>query len=411
MKLLHKMSVMLVLALFVLSVLPAGLADETEVDRNEVNDDGDDDKKDKAVKSKTEGKGKKNPSKELKREIKLVQKEAKEKYEKSKEQFKEAREKQKEHQEKLLGLNKAVKSCDAESENCTALKSELRLGVKNHLEKTVQVVERSLEKLRNKIGGIEDLSEEEKEHAITLIAEIELELDVIKLKIEGFTAETPKEEISATIKELKELTQKVNQLQRRMVGLLVNAKLRTLVEKHLDLHDVMQERIDHLAEQGADVIALTEILAEFDVEVEELQTDFEIAQEMWMNIDVTDDFDTFNRELRKAQHEVRKDLLETRESLRDFVAAYKKIAAGLNAENETEEPEEEEAPENETSELPVNESEMPSAPVNESEGTPELPVNETAGNESTETGEVNSSIEVNETETGAEAELNVGVQV
>ena len=39
------MSVMLVLALFVLSVLPAGLADETEVDRNEVNDDGDDDKK------------------------------------------------------------------------------------------------------------------------------------------------------------------------------------------------------------------------------------------------------------------------------------------------------------------------------------------------------------------------------
>ena len=75
----------------------------------------------------------------------------------------------------------------------------------------MQVVERSLEKLRNKIGGIEDLSEEEKEHALSLIAEIELELDVIKLKIEGFTAETPKEEISATIKELKELTQKVNQ--------------------------------------------------------------------------------------------------------------------------------------------------------------------------------------------------------
>ena len=117
--------------------------------------------------------------------------------------------------------------------------------------------------------------------------------------MEGFTAETPKEEISATIKELKELTKKVNQLQRRMVGLLVNAKLRTLVEKHLDLHDAMQARIDVLAEQGADVSVLTKILAGFDVEVEELQADFEIAQEMWMNIDVTEDFDTFNRELRK----------------------------------------------------------------------------------------------------------------
>ncbi len=390
MKILHKMGAILVLALFVLSVLPAGLADETEVNEDSGKE-NDDDKEDKTVKSKNEGKGKKISQKELKREIKLVQKEAKEKYEKSKEQFKEAREKQKEHQEKLQGLNKAVKSCDAESENCTALKSELRLGVKNHLEKTVQVVERSLEKLRNKIESIEDLSEVEKEHALNLIAEMELELDAIKLNIEGFTAETPKEEISATIKELKELTKKVNQLQRRMVGLLVNAKLRTLVEKHLDLHDAMQARIDVLAEQGADVSVLTKILAGFDVEVEELQADFEIAQEMWMNIDVTEDFDTFNRELRKAQHEVRKDLQETRESLRDFVAAYKKIAAGLKAENETEEPEE--APENETSELPVNESETPNTPVNESEETTEVPVNETAGNESAEA-ELNASVQV-----------------
>ena len=82
---------------------------------------------------------------------------------------------------------------------------------------------------------------------------------------------------------------------------------------------------------------------------------------------------------------------ETRESLRDFVAAYKKIAAGLKAENETEEPEE--APENETSELPVNESETPNTPVNESEETTEVPVNETAGNESAEA-ELNASVQV-----------------
>lgn len=399
MKLLQKMSAMLVLALFILGILPAGLADETEV--NEDDKENDDEK---ITKSKTEGKGKAS-SKELKREIKTFQKDvkdAKEKYEKAKEQFKEAKEKQKEHLEKLHGLNKAVKGCDAESENCTALKSELRLGVKNHLEKTVQVVERSLEKLRNKIESIEDLSEPEKESALSLIAEMELELNAAKLKIEGFTAETPKEEIRATIQELKDLTQKVNQLQRRMVGLLVNAKLRTLVGKHLDLHDAMQVRIDFLTEQGADVSALAEILAEFDVKVEELQADFKIAQEMWMNIDVTEDFDQFNRELREAQHDVRKDLQETRESLRDFVAAYRKIAADLKAENETEESEE--AQENETSELPVNESEE----------TPEVPANETAENESAEAGEVNSGAEINETNASteaAEAEMNASVQV
>ena len=49
----------------------------------------------------------------------------------------------------------------------------------------MQVVERSLEKLRNKIESIEDLSEVEKEHALNLIAEMELELDAIKLNIEA----------------------------------------------------------------------------------------------------------------------------------------------------------------------------------------------------------------------------------
>ena len=181
MKILHKMGAILVLALFVLSVLPAGLADETEVNEDSGKE-NDDDKEDKTVKSKNEGKGKKISQKELKREIKLVQKKRK-RNTKNQRAVQRSQEKQKEHQEKLQGLNKAVKSCDAESENCTALKSELRLGVKNHLEKTVQVVERSLEKLRNKIESIEDLSEVEKEHALNLIAEMELELDAIKLNI------------------------------------------------------------------------------------------------------------------------------------------------------------------------------------------------------------------------------------
>ena len=53
MKILHKMGAILVLALFVLSVLPAGLADETEVNEDSGKE-NDDDKEDKTVKSKNE---------------------------------------------------------------------------------------------------------------------------------------------------------------------------------------------------------------------------------------------------------------------------------------------------------------------------------------------------------------------
>lgn len=403
MKLGQKISALLVLTIFVLSVLPAGLADEgNDSDENEVENGSEMEVEVKDDNEKTEVKVREKVKAEvkgLKRELKEVRKEAKnakERYEKAKENFKEAREKQQEHREKVLELNAKVKRCK-EDEDCTLLKADLRLGIKTHLEKTVQVVTRALEKLQNKVEGMEDLSDEEEEHALSLISELEVGLETIKLKIAGFTNETPQEEVRATIKELKELTQKVNKLQRRIVGLLVNAKLQVLVEKHLALHEAMQARIDFLAEQGADVTALEAILVEFDLKVEELQADFEIAQEMWMNIDTTEDFDQFNRELRQAQHEVREDLKETRKLLREFVKTYKDIAGNLKEENETEE----ETPENETAEQPENESEE----------TPEVPVNETAENESSEVeGEVNGSVEVNETNAGVEAEVSLGVQ-
>ena len=368
----QKLSAILVLTLFVLSVLPAGLADEgssvdveldTEVEvesdsadaevktesKTEVETEENDSEVEEEVKVKTEEKdgevkeeveiktktrdGLKIVSK-VKKELKFDLSKARERLEEAKERYQQAKEDQNDHRQKVLELNKIARQCNAENEQCANLKVELRVGVKNHLLKSVQVVERSLEKLTKTIEKMEDLSEEEKENALDLVADLEAELETEKAEIEAFTSETSQEEIRAAIKDLKELNQKVHKLQRRLVGLLVNAKLHVLVEKHAELKTGMEARIDAAAESGADVSELEAILAEFDAKVAELEEDYKTAQQKWMEAKTAEDFDQFNRELRAAQHEVREDLKEIKQILRKFVAEYKELTADVETETE-----------------------------------------------------------------------------
>jgi len=360
----QKLSVLLVLSLFLLSVIPAGLADEgknvadVEVDAEvDVDSDAADaevktesktevetEDNDSEVKEKTEIKtemkeGRLKSAKLVKREVKELKRDlhkAREKLEEAKEHFREAKEEQHEQREKVLDLDKKVKECKSERKNCEELKLELRTGVKNHLLKSVQVVQRSLDKLSKTVEKMEDLSDEEKDAALSLVSDLQAQLEAQKTKIEGFTNETTQEEIRATIKDLKELNQKANKLQRRLVGLMVNAKLHVLVEKHEELHAGMQARIDALAAKGVDVSELEAILADFDAKTETLKQDYEAAKQQWINSKDTANFDQFNRALRDAQHQVREDLQETKHLLRQFVAKYHELAKDLQ-ENETEE--------------------------------------------------------------------------
>lgn len=371
---------MLVLSLFLLSVIPMGLADEenslvnVEVDAEA---DVDSDAADAEVKteSKTEVETEENDSEvdeEIKTELKngslkkgmKINKEVKElraglqkaqeRLEEAKEKYKEAMENQRENRQKVLDLSKEVKRCSSEKKDCATLKADLKTGVKNHLLKSVQVVEHSLEKLTKTVEKIEGLSEEEKGYALGLIADLNAELDAQKAKINAFTPETSQEEIRAAIKDLKELNQKVHKMQRRLVGLLVNSKLYVLVQKHAEIRTGMQARIDALAATGADVSELEATLAEFDAKVEELKQDYETAKQKWMEAKDAEDFDQFNRDLREAQHEVRKDLQEIKEILRKFLKEHQEIKESSeeasDEENESEEVENEDESDNEEAE-------------------------------------------------------------
>ncbi|MDP3698432.1 MAG: hypothetical protein Q8R47_02500 [Nanoarchaeota archaeon] len=417
----QKLSAMLVLSLFLLSVLPAGLADEgknmVDVDaevhlesdaadaevktesKTEVESKDNDSETEEEVKVKTKVRdGSLKSSKLVKREVKELKRDlhqARERLEEAKERYKEAKEEQREHRQKVLDLDKAAKRCNPEKRDCATLKMELRTGVKNHLLKSVQVVERSLEKLTKTIEKMEDLSEEEKENALALVADLEAELDAQKAKINSFTDETSKEEIRAAIKDLKELNQKVHKLQRRLVGLLVNAKLQVLVEKQAELHAGMQARIDALAATGADVSELEAILAEFDAKVEELKQDYQTAQQKWMEAKTAEDFDQFNRNLREAQHQVRKDLQDLKKILRDFLHTHKELKEGSEEDENESEKETEKESEDSEEDTAENESEDANDSDDEESEDAEEADHKNESEESDDEAESNTTLEAN----------------
>lgn len=269
---------------------------------------------------------------------------AREGYSKVKERYHLAVEEHREQREKIRNLDKESKKCrNGGSEECEKVRLELKLGVVTHLEKTINVVERALEKLKSRVEDIKDLSNEEKENAFELIVSLEEELDAVKEKVESFDENTTREEIRDAISELKEIAQKARKLQRRIVSLLINAKLGVLVEKHAEFRNGMELRINTLVELGVDVSELEEILAEFDQKVEELEKDYEAAQNKWKDSN-NERFDLFVKEVREAQHQVRKDLQETKKIVREFIKKYKE----LKNPEETDDPDEDEKESDET---------------------------------------------------------------
>ncbi len=373
---LKKFGAVLVLALFLLSIIPVALAekgldsDNTKGLRfaNEVNGDNNHDETDSNDKEDSEQSkvdklvGVAQKAEKGLQAAKQQIRDAQEEYPKLKENFQEAKRVQKEQREQVTKLDKDAKKCDPQTEECKKIKSDLKLGVKNHLQKTSDVVNRALDKLANRIENIAGLTVEEQEGALALVTSLRAELSPVQEKVAAFTAETTKEEIRTAIKEMQDIADKARKLQRRLVGLMINAKLNQLIAKHEEFRNGMQSRIDTLKEAGADVQGLELLLNRFDEQIVALKGDYAVAQNRWLEVNTTEDFDEFIRNLHNAQHFVRNDLTETKKTLRDFIQQYKEIkqsletaAGNVTAENEAGEVGEVEPEEVEGNETGTNE--------------------------------------------------------
>lgn len=359
-----------VLAIFMLSILPVALAEEeTGTGVEDVPAvDGTEDVLEEPVK----GKENKVPPKKqvnIKQKSKKFLEETKEKIRNNRERYNKLKEKQKEakqfvekHRERLNELKGKVNKC--EGDDCKEFKKNLKVGVKNHLVKTSDLIARSVEKLLDRIENSNVMTDEEKEEALVKVRALEEKLSAKKDEIEAMADEATAAEIRGKIKELKDLWNEIRKEQRWIITQLINNKMGNLADKHDEFYNSMQMRISNLKEKGATDEQLEKvrtIAEEFKVAVDKLKADQEAADAAWENSKVSKER---LEDAKEKQIVVRKDLRETKELLREFVKEFKSIEVDEVdeevedvEESEVGEAEEEEAEEDETVEEESTEEE------------------------------------------------------
>ncbi len=259
---------------------------------------------------------------------------AREDYLQAKEKYIEAKQHHVEQKEMLVQMKTIVKQCKSNTEECQNKKLDLKLGYYNYLLRVSDVVGKFLEKLESRINDDTELSPENKEKALGKVTALKERLALLQEKIDAFTAETSKEEINAAVTELKDIKSGAQDIQKMSVAMLMNAKLEKIVEKHDEYRNGMEMRIKALEDQSANVAELKKLLEKFDEKSAELKEDYETAKNMWERVETAKDFSDFVQDVHKAQMEVRNDLKETKEILKEFLAQYREIKKDLEpAEN------------------------------------------------------------------------------
>ena len=243
---------------------------------------------------------------------------------KERKNFLELREKHRKHKAKLLNLKKSAKKC--EGEDCVKKKFELKRGFKNHLINGLNVIEKSLDRIKNRVENSEKIDGDQKEDFLSLINDLFEKVVSQNEVVESLNEESTSEEHRAALKDTKSLWKEVKKTQKRIVGFLVNSKLDKLVAKHEEFSNGMQMRIDNLDEKGADVDELNDLKENFEEHVKELNENYEIAKDAWKNVQSgTESMEVWH----KAQKQVREDLRDTKKLLREFISEYREVKSSL----------------------------------------------------------------------------------
>ncbi|MBI1968543.1 hypothetical protein HYS49_01395 [Candidatus Woesearchaeota archaeon] len=305
---------------------------------------------------------------------------AKERYHEAKERYEEQKQRVSELKDQFQRCQKA-EGTENVSDGCKKAEDTLKEGAQKHLLNILTVMDRTLERLEERVMNTTGIADEDRTAALESIAALQQRVAEQKAAVENSTV-SQKEAVKAA----KELWNDIKREQKAIIALLVQDKSAALLEKHRGLERSMEAKIASIERAGGDATELQAILERFRTQIAELEEAYADAKARWQLARGSEKREAWEA-WRDAQKEFRDGLQESREILREFVKKFVELKKELGADEigESNEMEETAGTENGTS-----------PPGNESAE------NETAANESTETGETAE----NETSDGSAAAGN-----
>ena len=329
-----KMMAGLMLFIFVMSVIPVALAEEDTSNELDVDTEMDSIEKQhleearkdrltqKALDKRQEAKDRKHLllGKEVREKIKESindRKVLREKLIAIKEKNEEVKEQYKLHRKHLAKLKDVLGGCNTEDCKSEA-KEKYNDAAQDHVLKMVDVMKRSLDKLKEHLGLYKDLTDDEKDNILSLVDGHYETLSSLEERVNNG------ESLREVVNELKELRKEINKLRRHTSSLLTAHKIKTIVEKHTNLVNGMEKRIQFAEGEGYDTTNLKDIAARFRENFDNLEDLYSDIQEKWEVAQQEKTREAYG-EVRKAREEVKETLKESRKLLREFVSELNSV--------------------------------------------------------------------------------------
>ncbi|MDP3640190.1 MAG: hypothetical protein Q8R53_03235 [Nanoarchaeota archaeon] len=260
---------------------------------------------------------------------------AKERYHEAKERYEEQKQRVSELKDQFQRCTKANETANV-SDGCKTAEDTLKEGAQKHLLNILTVMERTLERLEERVSNTTGIADEDRSAALESIAALQQRVDEQQAAVENSTV-SQKEAVKAA----KELWKDIKREQKAIVALLVQDKSAALLEKHRGLERSMEARIASIERAGGDATELKAILERFRAQTAELEEAYADAKAHWQLARGSEKREAWEA-WRDAQKEFRDGLKESREILREFVRKFvelkKELGSAESAEsNETEE--------------------------------------------------------------------------
>ncbi|MBR9683701.1 hypothetical protein GOV03_04140 [Candidatus Woesearchaeota archaeon] len=351
---LKKLSVLLVLAIFMLSLAPLALADQgnNRPDQLRAVEKGIQvAKKQLTVNSLKNTMGKAVDGLEkAKKNVEQFQ----ERYERAKENYQAAKDNYLAAKGRVSELRDAIQGC-IEGE-CEVTKKQFRVKSRDVLIHLSDVVLETLNKLKTQVES-SDMSEEAKEQTLADLDAQILEVEEAKAILEDLSEDITREELKDAVDVIKDAWKSTRPQIKLGLGKVIGAKLGNIIVKTEQLETKFNKIRDRLETKGYDVSSLDDYLVEFNAKLASAKEHWELSMEKFREARTAEDVSAAVQEAHRHQAEAREEIKEAREDIRNIVKEIKSLQDLDEIEEEIEEEEEETDDEDETDEEDEEESE------------------------------------------------------
>ena len=254
--------------------------------------------------------------------------EARKNFIKARLEFKESKARLENARSRLDTAKKLEKACkDPDSEDCKTAKAELLAAAKEHFSAQADHIIETLEKIKSRVQGNEDLTDEE-EAKITVALDAELKI-VTDIKVKINAAEN-KEQLLQAARELKDAWNRIRHVAKRYAAFVVSSRMAGIIVQSKHLEKKLERVLARMAENGQNTSEVQALVDDFNKEIEAARTSFKASQTLWLavKLDVKADVET-NATVQQAQEklkESREHLKKARDLLRQIVTKVDKNA-------------------------------------------------------------------------------------